>query len=279
MRNAGCIVVVPVHRAPTGPEAAALRHNAEMLKAYPFVLAGPAGATALLAELADDLAAKTGASVSHETFAPAFFKSRAGYSRLLMDPAFYRSFEQAEWLLICQTDGLVLDAELGPWLDSDFSILGAPIFRGYNRPDRPPRFADGVNGGLSLRRIGDALRALDRVAVLHRGAVTRALRRSGGLAVVNAALRRLGGRQRVVLRPDVHEDIFWSVVVPRIDPDFRVPPPDIAARFAFEACPDYLYELNGQALPFGCHAFGRYAPGFWRAHLPRAVAGAVLPES
>ena len=45
---------------------------------------------------------------------------------------------------------------------------------------------------------------------------------------------------------------------------FKVPSAQEAVAFAFEAHPDYLYQLNQQRLPFGCHAWQRYQPQFWQ---------------
>jgi len=44
---------------------------------------------------------------------------------------------------------------------------------------------------------------------------------------------------------------------------FTIPLASEAVAFAFEAHPEYLFELNQQQLPFGCHAWQRYNPEFW----------------
>jgi hypothetical protein len=62
---------------------------------------------------------------------------------------------------------------------------------------------------------------------------------------------------------DVNEDLFWGLFVPAQCNFFRVPQPAEALAFAFEAHPDFLYELNDRTLPFGCHAWQRYMPEWW----------------
>jgi hypothetical protein len=59
--------------------------------------------------------------------------------------------------------------------------------------------------------------------------------------------------------------LFWSLfVAPRCE-FFTIPTASEAVSFAFEAHPEYLFELNHQELPFGCHAWERYNPEFWKA--------------
>jgi hypothetical protein len=65
------------------------------------------------------------------------------------------------------------------------------------------------------------------------------------------------------LNIDVNEDLFWGLFVPAQCSFFRVPQATEALAFAFEAHPDFLYQLNQQTLPFGCHAWQRYQPEFW----------------
>ena len=62
---------------------------------------------------------------------------------------------------------------------------------------------------------------------------------------------------------DVNEDLFWSLFVGPRCAFFTVPKAAEAIAFAFEAHPEYLFELNQQQLPFGCHAWQRYNPEFW----------------
>lgn len=65
------------------------------------------------------------------------------------------------------------------------------------------------------------------------------------------------------LNIDVNEDLFWGLFVPARCSFFKVPRAQDAIAFAFEAHPDYLYQLNQRVLPFGCHAWQRYQPKFW----------------
>ena len=48
---------------------------------------------------------------------------------------------------------------------------------------------------------------------------------------------------------------------------FKVASLEEGLRFAFEVSPKTCYEMNGGKLPFGCHAWAKYDPEFWKAHL------------
>lgn len=66
------------------------------------------------------------------------------------------------------------------------------------------------------------------------------------------------------LNLNVNEDLFWGLFVSAQCSFFKVPRAQDAIAFAFEAYPEYLYQLNHQRLPFGCHAWQRYQPEFWQ---------------
>jgi hypothetical protein len=64
-----------------------------------------------------------------------------------------------------------------------------------------------------------------------------------------------------------NEDLFWSWGVPRQISWFRIPPFDIAFKFSFEKFPKHLFLLNKHQLPFGCHAWEKYDPDFWKEYV------------
>ena len=75
-------------------------------------------------------------------------------------------------------------------------------------------------------------------------------------------------RARQLLRDRyVYEDKFWSQEAPRLDPGFRIPPPETAVAFAFESEPRFCFEQNGGRLPFGCHKWRAHDPDFWKPYL------------
>jgi hypothetical protein len=59
------------------------------------------------------------------------------------------------------------------------------------------------------------------------------------------------------------EDIFWSCAGARIE-GFRLAPHEVARHFSFEVNPERLFLECGNKLPFGCHKWMEYQPGFWK---------------
>ena len=65
---------------------------------------------------------------------------------------------------------------------------------------------------------------------------------------------------------DAYEDVFYSGFgyTSNCWIKFRLPSIQEAMLFSFEKCLSHLYQLNGEKLPFGCHAFKRYEfESFW----------------
>ena len=69
------------------------------------------------------------------------------------------------------------------------------------------------------------------------------------------------------LTDKMQEDVFWSQIAKTFKPDFRVPSPEVALRFAFECATRYCFEANGRRLPLGCHAWAKYDRSFWEPFL------------
>lgn len=193
------------------------------------------------------------------------FADITGYNSMMMSLEFYLRFEAYEYLLITQTDTLVFSDRLDRWCDRSFSYIGAPWFKGHTRPRQPLKFAGVGNGGFSLRKVSDAIKVLESTRF--------PAPRAGHVALELDERFRLAGLllHCIVMSPSlpfislkINEDLYWGAVVPQRYDWYFVPEPEDAVDFAFEAAPEYLYELNGRRLPFGCHAWERYNPQFWR---------------
>lgn len=268
MPSTDCHVVVPVYRPLTPVETIVVSNNARMLRDHPFVVIGPEGAHEALSQV-ETLIRAAGAEARVQPFPDGDFAGISGYNALLKTRRFVDAFDGADFILICQTDAVILDDDLNRWLASGYDFVGAPHFVGYDEPSLPARFAKGANGGLSLRSLRAARMALDRVKILPRTLLAKSVVLSG-LAALSA--RTLGTRMCMIPKPNLNEDVFWSVELPRCDPRFRVAPPEVAAAFAFEVLPRHLMDLRGGRLPFGCHAWQRYDQEFWLGVFPRKLS-------
>ena len=268
----GCQVIVPLHRALDAPHTTLLKHNLSKLRRWPTTLIGPHSKRKMLNDTRERLEQDTGTRIAVKYFADQFFRDRPSYSALLMSKGFYSAFAEHSHILICQPDAIILSDRLSEWIETDYSFVGAPHFKGYQSPVRPLEFLSSLNGGLSLRHVGDAQRALRNIVLLRSKALALSPQATSTFRCINRIMPHL---RLVAVAPKLNEDIFWTEIVPKVMPEFRIPSPSVALKFAFEACPEELYEIAGCQLPFGGHAIERYSLRFWHRHLPPSVAAAL----
>jgi hypothetical protein len=261
-----CAVVVPIYQPLTNPaERLSLQQTLDTLTDYRVYVVGPHK----LAPYFNQLRAEFDSRIQHKTFADYFFVSVEGYNDLLLSRRFYQAFDEWEYMLIVQTDALVLSDALEAWCAKKYAYVGAPWFDGYTTPTLPLRLCSVGNGGFSLRRIPDFLKVLSRPRIFK-----NVLMQSWPGNLLSTVYRYVKDYHSFVygnahLNVDVNEDLFWGLFVPNRCSFFRVPTPNEALAFAFEAHPDFLYKLNNGQLPFGVHAWSRYQPEFWKAVLPQ----------
>ncbi|STQ91841.1 DUF5672 family protein [Iodobacter fluviatilis] len=187
-------------------------------------------------------------NISFVCFEDHYFASIEGYNRLLLAGSFYRRFELYEYILILQTDAIVLRDELDLWINKPFDYIGAPwadgnelfvnlgLFEGeYGKVIKV--FVG--NGGLSLRRTKKCISLLEEFPV--------------ALAVFLAA--------------GSSEDLFFSYMG-ALSADFIIPNEITASLFSLELKPAYYYKVNGGRVPMGGHAWWKYDAAFWKPFLP-----------
>lgn len=261
----GAAVIVPVYKDSfTESEWFSFQNTLTVLAGHDVYIVAPEG----LGNYFSMLKCKSGLRFDLELFADYYFKSIDGYNQLLMTIDFYRRFAGYDYVLIVQTDALVISDRLNEWCGLGYSYIGAPWFRGFDRPEVPISFLGVGNGGFSLRKVSDFIRVLSIPRYIPYGNS----RRPSGLSYFNKIIWFL--RHRIIysfrqysLYPKINEDHIWGLLVPGRCGFFHVPKPEDAISFAFELLPEHLFVLNGYRLPFGCHAWERYNIEFWRGVL------------
>jgi hypothetical protein len=213
------------------------------LKAYPIKIIKPESLNL------NELVAKT-PYIELLSFEDHYFSGVDQYNALMTSLHFYKRFNDFQFILIYQLDAFVFRDELRAWCSEGFDYIGSPTLHqpifdalpaekkdDYAAALSKRRFV--LNGGLSLRRIA---------------AFTRYLK------IYNFFFSPWKG----------NEDMLFSQEATRLFPMrlfMKTPSWRRALGFAFEKSPAAAFALTGQKLPFGCHAWERYDPAFWRPYI------------
>lgn len=261
-------VVVPVYRNYLSlDERISLAHLEHWLGRYDKFLLKPRG---LELELPN---------FQYCEFDTTFFESIDGYSKLLLTRDFYQAFEHYAYVLIYQLDALAFSDTLLEWCNLGYDYIGSPWLKSNTIPSLG--FSGVGNGGFSLRKIQTFLKVFDSQRPF--GDPPAFLK--DFLTIPDAypsqasKLRRLLSRiwsAGKIYREGVpnyiktykwNEDLFWASRAKAFVPDFKIPSPDVALKFAFEKAPSYCYSMNNYSLPFGCHGWPKYEREFWQSYL------------
>jgi hypothetical protein len=165
-------------------------------------------------------------------------------------------------------DAFVFSDQLDEWCAMGYDYIGAP----WIAKDKSFHFLGVGNGGLSLRKISSHKRVLRTFCRLQSNLQTLKwysnFNLKGKVGYFSEFLLRLLG-----LRGNTrwqfndyrgNEDEFWSHMGSLFS-WFKIPDAAIALQFSFEMCPEELFVLNGNKLPFGCHAWYKGDQiNFWR---------------
>lgn len=231
-------IVVPIYQAQLSElEHFSLKHSLSQIKpGRSIFFAGPDGL-----DFSQYAAAFPG--IPLVTFDRPYFESIQGYSRLLLNTMFYERFAEHEFMLILQTDALLLKDELDTWCAGPYDYVGAPwpdgieIFVNIGKFEgthgKKVRTHVG-NGGLSLRRIRKCI----------------------------ALLEEFPEAVDLFDKTGSSEDIFFGVMGV-LSRDFIMPNEIAASTFSLELKPDYYFHVNNHQIPMGGHAWWKYNPGFW----------------
>lgn len=177
-------------------------------------------------------------------FDAAYFASIKGYNHLLLSPGFYERFAGShEFMLILQTDAIVLRDELDQWAARPYDYVGAP-------------WPDGVEIFVNLDRYGGAHGKKVRAHVGNGGFSLRRIRKTIAL------LHEFPQARDTFLRSGSSEDLFFALMG-QLSTDYVLPGEITASHFALELQPSRYHAVNGGRLPMGGHAWWKYEPAFW----------------
>lgn len=231
-----CIVLIPVYKEkPSDDEALSIKQTYKVLgNTHDVMFMSPEG---LDCSAYDKL---IGQAVSVAYFDKKYFTGIAGYNEIMLSQSFYSRFSEYEYMLICQPDAWVFSDQLDYWCNKNFDYIGAPWFEKHFTHEQGCKLWCSGNGGFSLRKISKMIEVTSDKA-----------------------------KESVRNYANLYEDGYFCYGLDATPWKLKRPSAKQAARFAFETSPSYLYKLNGNKLPFGCHAWRKYQYNdFWYKYIP-----------
>jgi hypothetical protein len=200
------------------------------------------------------------------------FSSVYSYSCLMNTKDFYEQFTGYEYILIYQLDALVFSNELLKWCNKGYDYIGAPWFTHIigDFCTQKGLTANVGNGGFSLRKVASFLKVINTVEKTSTKQVSNHYLRK--LYFIISILTGKSHKKWLNTPPSSYpfnEDGFWSFEAPKYLKKFKIAPFNEALQFAFEKEPERCFKLNNGKLPFGCHAWSKYNPIFWKKYITR----------
>lgn len=252
MNDTSVVIVIPIYKSIlTEGERLSLNQCVKVLGNYFIVFAQP--------ESLDSSSISFEGKIKTECFPDKYFKTVLGYNRLMLSEQFYSRFSEYKYMLIYQLDAYVFKDELKEWCNKDYDYIGAPwiaskssfikniekLFHSKQKKERSKIFFKVGNGGFSLRNI-------DKHAKI-------------AFEMQNEIEQMLSSDKDDFT---VMEDIFWSIKVPELYPEFKIPGYKEALGFAIDRKPELAIKLNNNELPFGCHGFEKNkVKDFWKTKI------------
>ncbi len=172
-----------------------------------------------------------------------YFSSVDGYTKLLLSPFFYERFNKYEYMLICQTDALLLRPirEIIPFQNAGYDYFGAPwpggnevyciSFKGISLVKKHIRkkICNVGNGGFSLRNISHTI----------------------------ALLRE---KRKYTYIWNAGEDCFFAYHGLENKCGYRIAPLELACDFALER--NAREQIENGRIPLGIHGWKKFYPEF-----------------
>ena len=246
------VVVIPIHREePSDIEKIGLCQALKVFKNYPIVFQTSRGLnTAWYKKFCQD-------KVPVE-FRESPFNSFSEYNTVLHDPAFFASFNDYEYMMVCHMDAFPFRDELPQWCSSGYDVIGGVVYeRGWEENVKlttrlfglrtPPYY---FNGGFILYKNTVMTNVLSNLPFsvkmfkeFHR------LRRNGVYPL---------------------NDIMLAQIQHKFKDFLKIPEKHVAARFGANLMDDYDLKLLSftnkdlSSLPFGAHGWFRWQKDFWK---------------
>lgn len=267
-------VVIPIHRnIPTKEEKISIKRCFDILGHYDIFFLCPEKMEI------NEYTKLTGEKSYHIKYIDSYWQSSLKcYNKMKVASVFYRLFEDYQYMLTYEPDAYVFKDELSFWCEKGFDYIGAPFFNQHNKIEKVPgKQITGVgNSGFSLRNIQKCIQVLTDFEKYKRIAGFFDKIRAGFIfrgfflfdtILPDRFLFKIRMVRAYLKKEYTHEDVFWAIFVPRLFPSYKVADSENALAFSFDANPSICFEMNGNKIPFGCHAWAKYDPNFWSPYI------------
>lgn len=256
-------VLIPVYKEKmTLNEQISFKQCIKVLHNYPIYIICPDGIDlSFYKEIAEDYKK----NLSVKTFHNLYFKDTDGYNQLMLSKYFYKSFLEYQYMLIYQLDAYVFRDELEYWCQQKWDYIGAPWFENYGSHEEGDELMSVGNGGFSLRNVTSVYNMLNYKLPLQgiKYLYLNELKTITIRSILVFLLKVAGFRNNAnfIVKRYLHikrnEDRFFCNEFVGSKIKLNIPNVMTALQFSFDKSPEYLYQLNGNKLPFGCHAWYR----------------------
>lgn len=251
-------------------ELASLKQCNLILKRYPKILVCDS-------DLNAGIYKKYIPEIKLEYFDKDYFKNVDRYNRLLLTYEFYKRFADFEYILIYQLDAWVFRDELDYWCQKGFDYIGSPWFENFGSHENGDKLWTVGNGGFSLRRIASFLdifcfkKQLFKISglkMIYPDKIGFIKKMKRLLIIYSKSFGLKNSSNYYIKNYKYGEDVFWSIFLRKSEKQMKIPECEEAINFSFEKSPMYLYELAGDRLPFGCHAWYKHDYNtFWENYI------------
>lgn len=269
-----CIIVIPAYKKYlTKIEEASLRQCLKILGRYDICFIAPKSLDMQEYKKVLDEYRKI---FRVEVFDDYNFKSVDNYSKLMLKKEVYKPFLDYDKMLIYQLDAWIFKDELEYWCNQPYDYIGAPWFEGFTTdvtPETPLQKYSG-NGGFSLRSVDKMYKLVSQNIDGHlpfNVIYERSKKRKLISNIINFPVYlskwifQKGWFLSAWKNPQEFEDVMINRIVQYRKLEwFILAPSEVAIKFGFEYQPDVLFSRNNNELPFGCHAFEKYNPEFYK---------------
>lgn len=266
--NPNPVVVIPTHKAlPTAEEILSLKQCNKVLGSREIYLIIPRG-------LNTDKYRQIFPNFKTYEVPVECMSSHQQYNKLMISPRIYRDFKNYSHILIHEPDSIVIKDDLDFWCHQNYDYIGAPWFKqkldGSHELDATGNFGFALLNTNSINQIfNENLRWYSFTMMLRD--FFRGLR--GNRGAYQRALNGIKNSGKVSNASDLYQehcDIFWGHLIPKLNSNFKIAPPEQAIKFAWETRLYDCARINHNRLPFGIHAWAKHDPCFLRPLLESA---------